>query len=141
MSPSEMSPPSTAATAKMCFPQILSRAASAPSPPICSVPSVPAFREFIWLETPALDTICQTLANALTAEPSLAYTNSQGHVASLDPLGLFATRKVCGQRYRFCSDAASCQGMRGFVLKTYRPRAERSYEPHSARTSPALASG
>jgi hypothetical protein len=38
---------------------------------------VPAFGEFIWLETPALDTI-STFAPVLTFEPSLAYTNLRG---------------------------------------------------------------
>src|ERR1700739_3427566 len=136
-----MLPPSMEPTATMCLPQTWLRVASVPSPPTCSVRSVPAFREFIWLETPALGTI-STLVPVLAFEPSLAYTNLRGVSSVFGPLGFFHTRKTADSGTDFAVmqvDAASRRGMPGFKLD--RPRAERSYEPPSARTSSTRATG
>src|SRR5437763_4265737 len=73
MSRSATSPPSTEPTATAFFPRTSSRATSAPSLPIFSARSPPAFPEFIWISAISAVTIL-LLTLLLTTERLLAYT-------------------------------------------------------------------
>src|SRR5438067_4416736 len=73
MSRSATSPPFTEPTATAFFPRTSSRATSAPSLPIFSARSPPAFPEFIWISAISAVTIL-LLTLLLTTERLLAYT-------------------------------------------------------------------